>query len=178
MLRNLIPVSTGRAGCKLALLSSLALGLAGCGGGSDTTTGGGSTGSGGTGGGTTPAANIGVYKGNMSFTVNTAAAIPAGSDSIQFDIMSNGTVKFTDIDGGIEQSGSISGNEIKVTGTAPVYPEVASHCTPDTFNVTINAVVHVGKTITGNLVSSAVTCTYNGITATATLHGDINASKI
>jgi len=177
MLHNMIPSSAGRAGYKLALLSSLALGLGACGGGSDSSTGGGGASGGGTGGGTTPAANVGVYKGNVNFTVNTAAAIPAGADSIQFDVMNDGTVKYTDFDGNIEQLGTISGNNIKVTGTAPVYPEVASHCTPDTFGVTVNAVVHDGKTITGNLVSSAVTCTYNGITATATLHGDINASR-
>lgn len=87
------------------------------------------------------------------------------------------TNKYINLSTGSEFVGSISGNDITVAGNSPVNPQVAASCTPANFDVTVNAVVENGQTITGNLVSSPITCTFEGVTGTATLQGSITAEK-
>lgn len=169
---------SNRARCNLlgfVILPLVALTLTACGGGSDSSSGGGSDT--GTEGGSTTASNVGTYNGNVAFSVNVAALIPVGSDSIRIEVLANGTVRYINLSNGYEVAGTISGNNITITGDAPVDPRVAASCTPGSFDVTVNAVVENGQTITGNLVSTPITCTFEGVTGTATLHGNISAEK-
>lgn len=171
-------IVSNRARCnlfRLVILPLVVLTLTACGGGSDSSSGGGSDT--GTDGGSTTASNVGTYVGNVVFSVNVAAVIPVGSDSIRIEVLANGTVRYINQSTSFEAVGTISGNNITVTGNAPVDPRVAASCTPGSYDVTVNAVVENGETITGSLVSSPITCTFEGITGTATLQGNISAEK-